>query len=139
MRRKLDKETLALAEEMAGLSALEGVSRDAVEALAVIGRVVHVPPSWALLSESQPADSCYLLLDGEVEVRVHGEPVATLEHGALFGEAALVQHRTRNASVVTKSDVRAVRLAFDDLVPVLGSHPEVEQAFKAEWEKRAAT
>jgi CRP/FNR family transcriptional regulator, cyclic AMP receptor protein len=137
MRHKLDKETAALADEIADLEVLRGLSRASAEALAAIGRVVHVPASWALVSESQPADSCYLLLDGEVEVRVQGDPVATLEHGAVFGEAALVEHRTRNASVITKTDVRAVRLAFDDLVPVLGAHPEIEQAFKAAWDKRS--
>jgi CRP-like cAMP-binding protein len=137
MRHKLDKETSALADEIAELEVLRGLSRASAEALAGIGRVVHVPPAWALLSESQPADSCYLLLDGEVEVREHGDAVATLEPGAVFGEAALVEHRTRNATVITKTDVRAVRLAFDDLVPVLGTHPEIEQAFKAAWEKRS--
>lgn len=137
MHHKVDKETAALADELAGLGVLEGLARPSLEALAAIGLVVHVPPSWALLSESQPADSCYVLLGGEVEVRSHGEVVADLHPGALFGEAALVEHKTRNASVITKTDVRALRLAFDDLSPLLARNPDIEVAVRAEWEKRA--
>ena len=133
------KETAALADEMAGLSILGGtLSRDSLETLAQIGRIVHVPQSWALVSEKQPADSCYVLLGGEVEVRIHGEVVASLSPGSVFGEAALVEHKTRNASIITLSDVRALRLAFDDLNAAFGKHPELEAAFKDEWAKRSS-
>jgi CRP-like cAMP-binding protein len=90
------------------------------------------------VTESQPADSCYLLLSGDTEVRQHGQVVADLHPGALVGEAALVERRTRNATVVTTSEVRALRLGFDDLAALFGRHPEVERAFRAEWDRRSA-
>jgi CRP-like cAMP-binding protein len=138
MLHRQDKTTKALADELAGLPVFSGVDRKAVAALAGSGRVVHLPAHWALVTESQPADSCYVLLSGETEVRQHGSVVATLHAGALVGEAALVEHRTRNATVVTTSEVRALRLGFDELTTLFAQHPAVEQAFRGEWDKRSA-
>lgn len=136
MLHKQDKETKWLADELSGLAVFGSLDRKAVEALAGAGRVVHLPTQWALVTESQPADSCYVLLSGEVEVRQHGEAIATLQLGALVGEAALVEHKTRNATVVTTSEVRALRLGFDDLTALFAQYPAVEQAFRAEWDTR---
>jgi CRP-like cAMP-binding protein len=138
MLRKHDKETTAIADELAALEVFRSLDRKAVEALASSGRVVHLPTQWALVTESQPADSCYVLLSGATEVRQHGDVIATLGAGALVGEAALVQHRTRNATVVTTSEVRALRLGFDDLSTLFAQHPAVEAIFRAEWDKRSA-
>ncbi len=138
MLHKQDKETKALAEELAALPVLASLERRAVDALAGTGRVVHLPAQWALVTESQPADSCYVLLSGDTEVRQHGEVIAQLHPGALVGEAALVEHRTRNATVITTSEVRALRLGFEELTTLFGQHPSVEQVFRAEWGKRSA-
>src|SRR5690242_10594855 len=101
MLRKHDKETAALADELAALEVFRSLDRKAVDALAGSGRVVHLPAQWALVTESQPADSCYVLLSGQTEVRQHAAVIATLGPGALVGEAALVEHKTRNATVIT--------------------------------------
>jgi CRP-like cAMP-binding protein len=138
MRHKQDKQTKALADELAGLPFFASVDRGLVDALAATGRVVHLPPHWALVTESQPADSVYVLLSGDTEVRQHGTVIATLQAGALVGEAALVQHKTRNATVVTTSEVRALRLGFDDVTGLFAQHPKLEELFRTEWEKRSA-
>jgi CRP-like cAMP-binding protein len=138
MLHKQDKETKALADELAGLGVFGSLDRKAVDALASTGRVVHLPAQWALVTESQPADSCYVLLTGEAEVRQHGNVIATLAPGTLVGEAALVEHKTRNATVITNSEVRALRLGFEDLTTLFAQHPAVERVFRAEWDKRSA-
>ncbi len=138
MLHKQAKETKALADELAALDVFSTLDRRAVDALAGTGRVVHLPTQWALVTESQPADSCYVMLLGEAEVRQHGGVIAKLGPGALVGEAALVQRRTRNATVITTSEVRALRLGFDELTTLFAQHPSVEQVFRTEWDKRSA-
>jgi CRP-like cAMP-binding protein len=135
MLHRKHPEEQALADELAELPVFAGLPRTAVEALVGAGRVVHLPTDWALLTESQPADSCYVLLGGTVEVRQHGAAVATLRAGSLVGEAALVEHRTRNASVITSSEVRALRLGFDEVTALFAAHPALETAFRSEWTK----
>ena len=138
MRLKLDKETRALAEALADLEVFADLDRQVVEELATTGRVVHLPAHWAVVTESQPADSCYVVLSGEAEVRQHGEPVATIGAGALVGEAALVEHRTRNASVITTGPLSALRLGFEDLQAMFARHRSLERAFQHAWEQRSA-
>jgi CRP/FNR family cyclic AMP-dependent transcriptional regulator len=138
MLHKQDKETKALADELAALPVFATLDRKAIDALASTGRVVHLPIHWALVTESQPADSSYVLLSGDVEVRQHGAVVAQLRPGALVGEAALVEHKTRNATVITVNEVRALRLGFDELTTLFAQHPTVEHVFRAEWDKRNA-
>lgn len=134
---KQDKDRQALGAELKGLALFEGVDAKAVEALAGAGRVVHLPKGWALISENTPADSSYVLLDGSTEVRHGAEVVAQLNAGALVGEAAFVQQKRRNATVVTATEVRALRLGYDDLSPLFAKHPSLEAAFRSEWDKRA--
>jgi CRP/FNR family cyclic AMP-dependent transcriptional regulator len=136
MLHKQDKEKKAIADELAALSVFDGVERAAIGALAGSGRIVHLPAHWALVTESQPADSCYVLLSGDSEVRQQGAPIAALHPGALIGEAALVEHKTRNATVVTTTEVRALRLGFDEVNALFAAHPSLERAFREEWDKR---
>ena len=136
---KQDKDRKALAEELVGLALFGSVDRKAVDALAGSGRVVHLPSGWALMSEGTPADSCYVLLDGDTEVRHGADVIAELHVGALVGEAALVDHKRRNATVVAASDVRALRLGYDDLAPLFAQHASLEQAFRAEWDKKVTS
>lgn len=132
-----DKDLDALVGELAAFPVFVGLDRASVKALAAAGRVVHLPAGWALMSEDTPADSCYVLFGGAAEVRHAGQVVAALGAGDLVGEAALVQQRRRNATVVSVKEVRALRLSYDDLTTLFAKHPGVEQAFKVEWDKRA--
>ncbi len=134
-----DKDLTALADEVGRLDAFTGLDRKSVEALSSAGRVVHLPSGWALMSEDQPADSVYVLLEGDTEVRHEAHVIATLGRGALVGEAALIHRRRRNASVITTSEVRALRLNYDDLPQLFGKHSAVEDVFRREWERKAAT
>ena len=136
---KQDKETKALSDELAALPVFGGVGRKAVDALASTGRVVHLPAGWALISQDTPADSCYVLLSGDTEVRHGAEVVAQLHPGALVGEAAFVSHSRRNATVITTGAVRALRLGYDELTSLFGRHPDLDQAFRAEWDRKTAT
>lgn len=138
MFHKQDKELVALAEELAGVAAFAPLSSDDRGALAATGRVVHLPAGWALISDGTPADSVYALLGGSTEVRHDGQVLATLSAGALVGEAALVDRRRRNASVITLDEVRALRLSYDDLVALFAKHPAIESVFRSEWERKAA-
>jgi CRP-like cAMP-binding protein len=134
-----DKELEGLADELARFGAFASLDRKSLLALGATGRVVHLPSGWALMSEDTPADSVYVLLGGDTEVRHGSAVVATLTAGALVGEAALIDRRRRNASVITTSEVRALRLNYDDLPALFGKHGDVEDVFRREWERKAAT
>ncbi len=66
----------------------------------------------AIIKEGTIDSRIYILLSGQLEVRVGGKIVTTIAHvGDVFGELALVNHDKRLASVVAAS--KAVCLAVD--------------------------
>ena len=65
----------------------------------------------------------YLLLQGEVEVVVKGEPIATIRAGEIFGEMASMGQMPRSASAVAKRGCRVIGLDDTQFRAALGRTP----------------
>ncbi len=59
-----------------------------------------LPEGWSPIWERTPADKAYVILSGTVSVRHKGTEIAQLGEGDIMGEAALMNHSLRTASVV---------------------------------------
>src|SRR5262245_63059024 len=84
---------------------------------------VKLAPGEFLYREGDKADNMYVLLEGEIDIRV-GDYVKTAREGALIGEAALIENRPRVANAVAKSPSRLAQIdrqRFDFLVQ---QHPQ---------------
>jgi CRP/FNR family cyclic AMP-dependent transcriptional regulator len=65
-----------------------------------------------IFEEGQAGDAMYGVIEGEVEMRVNGKIVETIEPGDVFGERALVQpDHIRASTAIAKTDCK---LAFLD-------------------------
>ena len=80
--------------------------------------------------EGQPGDFFYVIESGQAEVVRRGTPVARLTSGASFGEEALLQEISRNATVRMVTDGRVLRLAKGDFDRFL--KPELVEAIAPE-------
>ena len=70
-----------------------------------VGRIVNelfVSPDDVVMREGEVGDTLYVVVQGEVSVRVHGREVAVLREGEHFGELALIGSDPRSATVVAK-------------------------------------
>src|SRR5260370_23096175 len=61
---------------------------------------VDVPAGRTLITQGAPADSFYLLLNGEAAVRVDGRDRPALQPGSFFGEISLLRRVPPPATVV---------------------------------------
>lgn len=70
-----------------------------------VGRIVNelfVSPDDVVMTEGEAGDTLYVVVQGEVSVRVGGTEVAVLREGEHFGELALIGSDPRSATVVAK-------------------------------------
>jgi CRP-like cAMP-binding protein len=59
-----------------------------------------------IFTEGEVGTSMYVVLEGQVELKIRGKFVETLEPGELFGEMALIDHTPRVATAVAKTDCK---------------------------------
>ena len=110
--------------------------------LADRGVVMVFPSAKVVLTEGDPSSDFYLLDQGVVEVTTStpdGAPVvlATLQHGAFFGEVALLKGLPRTATVTALTDLSVVRFDQSDIEDALSRNPGARRILEAMIEGRA--
>ena len=103
-----------------------------------IDEEVVFPAGKLLCDQGKPAQCCYIVLEGEVEVRVAGEPVATVRAGHTVGERGVLGRAPRNATVVAATEVRVYRLNDSRLRKLTNTAPGVISALQYESNRREA-
>jgi CRP-like cAMP-binding protein len=64
------------------------------------------PAGQTIFSEGEKGDSMYVVVEGEVNLVVHGTLVETLPAGGMFGEMALLAKEPRTATAVASTDCK---------------------------------
>jgi CRP-like cAMP-binding protein len=57
-----------------------------------------------IFNERDPADCMYAVVDGSVEIRLHGAVVEQIAPGGVFGEMGLIDAQPRSAQAVAGTD-----------------------------------
>lgn len=95
------------------------------------GTRVHVPQGWSPIWEHTPADKAYIILDGTVSVRQHGEEIAQLGPGDIVGEAAIVNHSLRTASIVAVTPLEMIHFTDEAVRRLVDEMPTFKAALEA--------
>jgi len=69
-----------------------------------------VPAGETIFEEGDPGDAMYVVIEGEVAVRVAGRDMSLVGAGSIFGEMALIDDSPRSAAAVAKTDCRLVAI-----------------------------
>lgn len=77
-----------------------------------------------IFSERDPADVMYVILSGEIELTLHGEPLGAEEEGGIIGEMAIINSATRSATATTLSKVKLARLDRDEFKALIADNTE---------------
>ena len=86
--------------------------------------VVEFPKGAVIFKEMDPADYMYVILSGEVEVALRGEPLGAELEGGVIGEMAMINDSSRSATATTLSKVRLARVNREQFKKIIGDNPD---------------
>lgn len=114
---------------LAELPLFAGVPVDRLESLDDVAATMAVPVGTTLVTQGEPADSMYLVLQGTFEASIidgsQRRVVGTMTRGDTIGELALLTDEPRAATVVARRDGTVLRLSRADVSRLMHEHPSV--------------
>jgi CRP-like cAMP-binding protein len=128
--------TEELIDELSGLALFADLARPELAGVAHTLEEEWYADGQRILREGLSGTGFYVLLEGEVSVRLGGEELARLRRGAYFGEAAILLGELPGADVVAAGRVRVVNLAGPALKNFLMRHPNVMYRMLQEQTRR---
>lgn len=109
------------------------------EELAQVDKVadhVSYAPGEALIKQGTAGYEFIVILEGEVDVTVDGQVIATLGPGDHVGEMALLSNSPRNASVTAKDKVRALLVGSREFSALVSVSPSLDKKLLTSLTKR---
>lgn len=117
------------------MSVFDGFTPEETAKVKAAGTKVRIPEGWSPIWESTPADKAYIVVSGEVSVRVRGQEIARLGPGEIIGEAAIMNRSLRTASIVAATPLELLHFTAEALAQLVAEIP----AFRKALEDTAAT
>jgi len=77
-----------------------------------------------IFSERDQADVMYVIISGEIELTLHGEPLGAEGEGGIIGEMAMINSSMRSATATTLSKVKLARLNRDQFRALVHDNTE---------------
>jgi CRP-like cAMP-binding protein len=114
-----------LVDALAGLALFGDLPPHQLESVAHTFSEESVPAGQRILRQGFAGTGFYVILDGQVAVRIDGEDRATLGRGDFFGEMSLLLGEPPVADVVALGPLRLLHLGGPDLEGFLKRNPTV--------------
>lgn len=112
-------------DALAGLSLFADLAKPQLEAVAHIFDEESFPAGTRILRQGFQGGGFFVILEGEVAVRIDGEDRAKLGKGDFFGEMSLLLGEPPTADVVALGPLTALHLGGPDLKGFLERYPPV--------------
>lgn len=140
--RQLDRATAATVHaraarlhRLAAAAVFDGAGPSALEQLAESSTEIAVPARVNVVSEGEPADAFYVVVEGTLTVLLSGagadKPVRTLDAGDWFGEIGLLERVPRTATVRSDTPCQLVRVGGEEFVDALTTYPALNGPLRA--------
>jgi HlyB family type I secretion system ABC transporter len=123
-------------------SVLRFLSDEHFDAIEPLLQEEHYDFGDVIVKQGDPADAFYVLTTGRaraVKIKPDGEeiPLGVLKPGDSFGEAALADGGTRNATVRCSTAVDVLRIDRDDFLQLVSEEPDLKQSIETTGRNRA--
>ena len=118
-------------ELLAKVPLFAGLSTKELAEISALATRLDVSAGKELTRQGAPGREFIVILDGEVEVIIDGEPLKTLHAGDFVGEMALLEKRPRTATVVAKTPVSVYVIGRSEFTVLIADHPAIAQQLLA--------
>src|SRR5207247_6704140 len=112
---------------------LASLTDDQLERFAAFMEVERVPQWSVIVKQGERGDTMYLILEGELRVRINvaGKEtiLATLTIGEFFGDISLFNQGPRSADVVANTDSTLVKISSSSIEQLAKEAPEIATRF----------
>lgn len=112
-RRVLERDLQADMDLLGSVPLFEGVKSSSLRTLAAGATRIRVAPGAAVVRQGNRGEAMFQIMRGDLEVRIDGETVTTMQAGDFFGELALLTEQPRSADVVARSEALVMRVHRD--------------------------
>lgn len=113
--------------------ALAAMSDQQLGRFARMMEVQSARPFEVIVRQGDPGDALFLILEGEVRVRLlvneHESTLATLGAGDFFGETCLFERTVRSADVVTNQESLFLKISMERFQKLVAEAPDVATPF----------
>lgn len=114
-----------LVDTLAGLTLFADLSRPQLEQVSHKMSEESFPEGQRVLRQGFSGTGFYVVLDGEVAIRIDGQEVARLAKGDFFGEMSVLLGEPPVADVVALRQLHVLHLGGPELEGFLRDHPSV--------------
>jgi CRP-like cAMP-binding protein len=112
-------------DALAALTLFSDLGRPQLELVIHTFDETSFPAGQRILRQGFTGTGFYVVLEGEVAIRIDGEDRARLGRGDFFGEMSLLLGEPPVADVVAITPLRVLHLGGPELEPFLKQHPAV--------------
>jgi CRP/FNR family transcriptional regulator, cyclic AMP receptor protein len=126
-------------KRLSELPLFEGLDDDSLRTISKTAHEISVEEGAELVREGDYSYELTIIDEGQAEVKMDGQVVATLGPGDVFGEVGVVKKGLRNASVTATTPMRLITLTGWDLRRLRGRMPQLAERLNALAEERAAS
>ncbi|HUV09838.1 MAG TPA: cyclic nucleotide-binding domain-containing protein [Acidimicrobiia bacterium] len=123
-------------ERLAQVPLFAGLSKKELVAVSSLATRLDLTAGKELTKQGETGNEFVIILDGEVNVVIDGNVVATRGPGDYFGEIALLSERPRTATVVAKTAVAIEVIGRREFRGLVDDQPAIEAQLRAVMAER---
>ncbi|HEU5302145.1 MAG TPA: cyclic nucleotide-binding domain-containing protein [Acidimicrobiia bacterium] len=123
-------------ERIAQIPLFAGLSKKELASVSGLATRLDLPAGKELTKQGDTGNEFVIILDGEVDVVIDGNVVATRGSGDYFGEIALLSERPRTATVVAKTPVAIEVIGRREFRALVDDQPAIEAQLRAVMAER---
>ncbi len=123
-------------ERLAQIPLFAGLSKKELASVSGLATRLDLAAGKELTKQGETGNEFVIILDGEVDVVIDGNVVATRGAGDYFGEIALLSERPRTATVVAKTPVSIEVIGRREFRALVSDQPEIEAQLQTAMAER---